>query len=190
MGGMGSGRYGAGYEQGKPCANRFRWLDLKEFKDVLKQDQPARFILGDTIKGKVDPNKHTIHLNGIGTLHLETSPCHYGGVRYYFSCPECAGTCRKLALGMEGLKCRKCYDMNYYSQQHTKTDPYYYMWQMEAICKRIDPSYSQDSGIDMLFPSKPKYMKFRAYDRYYKQFRYYQDKANQVWLEGCRTRLG
>lgn len=51
------------------------------------------------------------------TIHVDTAPCHFGGVRHYFTCPGCQNRRYKLRLGGNGFYCRHCYRLPYYSQQ-------------------------------------------------------------------------
>lgn len=57
-------------------------------------------------------------------IRLQTTPCHYGGVRYWFTCP--AGGCGKrvaiLYLGDKRFACRKCYRLAYRCQREMKHD--------------------------------------------------------------------
>lgn len=51
------------------------------------------------------------------TIHVEAAPCHFGGVRHYFTCPGCQNRRYKLRLGGNGFYCRHCYRLPYYSQE-------------------------------------------------------------------------
>ncbi|MCX2979746.1 hypothetical protein EYC98_02585 [Halieaceae bacterium IMCC14734] len=51
------------------------------------------------------------------TIHVVAAPCHYGGVRHYFTCPSCQNRRYRLRLGASGFYCRHCYRLPYYSQQ-------------------------------------------------------------------------
>lgn len=50
-------------------------------------------------------------------IPVEAASCHFGGNRYYFSCPGCDKRRYKLRLGGNGFYCRQCYGLPYYSQQ-------------------------------------------------------------------------
>ena len=45
------------------------------------------------------------------------SACHFGGVRYYFSCPRCFRKVCKLRFASTGFYCRQCNQLPYYTQQ-------------------------------------------------------------------------
>lgn len=51
------------------------------------------------------------------TIHVEAAPCHFGGNRYYLTCPGCQNRRYKLRLGSDGFYCRQCYQLPYYSQE-------------------------------------------------------------------------
>ncbi len=53
---------------------------------------------------------------------LETTPCYFGGVRYWFSCPSCYGRVGVLYLppGNINFKCRHCYDLSYHSRNRCR----------------------------------------------------------------------
>jgi hypothetical protein len=55
-------------------------------------------------------------------INLTTTPCRYGGVRYWFSCPRCKRRCGCLYLPLTQSNstrfyCRKCHDLTYTSSQ-------------------------------------------------------------------------
>jgi len=56
------------------------------------------------------------------TITLDYTPCHYGGQRAWFECPNCWRRCARLSLGSSGFYCRKCYRLPYYTQQRGEID--------------------------------------------------------------------
>jgi hypothetical protein len=52
------------------------------------------------------------------SIGLTTTPCHLGGKRYWFSCPQCGRRVGKLYLVGVGtyFNCRECYDLTYESR--------------------------------------------------------------------------
>ncbi|MCK4856508.1 MAG: hypothetical protein KAT58_00920 [candidate division Zixibacteria bacterium] len=62
------------------------------------------------------------------TVPLETTPCNFGGVRYWFTCPLYRGGTfcgRRVANlykppGAKYFGCRHCYDLSYKSRQMTR----------------------------------------------------------------------
>lgn len=66
-------------------------------------------------------------------VELETTPCNYGGQRYWFTCPltkngvYCGRRVAKLYLppGAKYFGCRHCHDLSYKSRQETKGSFYW-----------------------------------------------------------------
>jgi hypothetical protein len=52
-------------------------------------------------------------------VRLLTTPCHYGGVRWWFECSGCRRRVGKLYIPPQGgrFACRHCYDLSYTSAQ-------------------------------------------------------------------------
>lgn len=59
------------------------------------------------------------------SIRLVTTPCHFGGLRWWFICPlvvsgvACGGRVRKLYLPGRYFGCRKCLDLTYRSTQES-----------------------------------------------------------------------
>ena len=56
-------------------------------------------------------------------VHLDTTPCNFGGKRWWFKCPHCWRRCQFLYLPPGGnyFLCRLCHNLTYESQQEGKT---------------------------------------------------------------------
>lgn len=74
--------------------------------------QPNKLILSYESKGK----------NYSYSVPISTTPCNYGGVRYWFNCPQCTKRVAKLYLKHSMFYCRSCHALNYATQQDTKLD--------------------------------------------------------------------
>lgn len=48
------------------------------------------------------------------TVLIYAKPCHFGGQRLYFVCPECGRLCWSIYL-KQSVKCRKCHKLTYKS---------------------------------------------------------------------------
>ncbi len=57
-------------------------------------------------------------------VKLQTTSCHYGGMRYWFTCPAvgCGKRVAKLYLGDKYFACRHCYRLAYSCQRETTDD--------------------------------------------------------------------
>lgn len=194
MGGLGSGRYGAGYSKGKECVENKQIVSIGVFSESLNTTYESLFTIhspSDIYKvigsGTVNPVEKYIQFhfsNLVIRIYVDKTPCHFGGDRYWFVCPSCSRKCSKVYIDKIGLACRKCCDLNYFSQQHTKTDSYYYQRKAEQVARKIDRDYKYN-GIHPIFPPKPKYMKWSAYGKLYRQFHDSSERSYQVWLQGA-----
>ena len=57
-----------------------------------------------------------------GQLSLTTTPCNYGGDRYWFVCPSCQRKSAKLYFHHKAFQCRCCCALPYKSQNETPSD--------------------------------------------------------------------
>ncbi|SOC39064.1 hypothetical protein [Ureibacillus acetophenoni] len=193
MGGVGSGRYGAGYVKSKDIVENRLTFSIrffsKAFNDTglssftLHSPTNSRKVLGS---GIVNPDEMYISLSYSNLelrIYVDQTPCHYGGVRYWFICSSCGRRSSKLYGDNIGLACRTCCNLNYYSQQHTKTDSYYYQRKAEQVARKIDKEYKYN--LNRPFPAKPKYMKWIAYQKLWCKFKKYSELSFQYWLRGA-----
>ena len=107
---------------------------------------------------------------------LHHKPNGYGGGQTFFLCPACGMRARFLYFnGKSSLfKCRKCSQLNYRSQQETRSGSmYYYDKGMALVEKHLDtwPKIRPDgfSFCDWI-PDRPRYMHLTTYRRYLKRF--------------------
>lgn len=118
-------------------------------------------------------------------IQVTTTPCNYGGVRYWFICGSCYERVGVLYFTGKCWECRKCGNLVYLSQQGTKTDFWYWYFKAFNVARKIDKDFWID-GFDFLFrylylfPSKPKYMKWNKYNRLREQFNGYAERGNAI----------
>jgi len=53
-------------------------------------------------------------------INIVAMPCHFGGVRYFFKCPDCDCRCFKIYMARTHFKCRKCHNLTYTSNNASK----------------------------------------------------------------------
>lgn len=94
-------------------------------------------------------------------VRLETTACHYGGVRYGFICPAvgCGRRVAVLYLGNKLFACRHCYQLVYRSQRETKSDRAY------RGAGKIRRTLACSLGIFNPPGDKPKGMHWKTYCR-------------------------
>lgn len=105
-------------------------------------------------------------------VRLQTTPCHYGGVRYWFTCPAvgCGRRVAILYLGGKYFACRDCYQLAYQSQREDKGD------RGHRGANKIRTKLGWPVGIANPPEGKPKGMHWRTYNRLMlKQLRYAND---------------
>lgn len=118
-------------------------------------------------------------------IQVTTTPCNYGGVRYWFICGSCYEKVGVLYFTGKCWECRKCGNLVYSSQQGTKTDIWYWYFKAFNVARKIDKEFWID-GFDFLFrylylfPSKPKYMKWSKYNKLREQFNEYAEHGNAI----------
>ncbi len=81
-------------------------------------------------------------------LEWEATPCNYGGLRYWFLCPNCRSRRRILYLPFYAkyFACRACYNLTYESQQEGRnqwTALFRVMREMPAIERKLRRARSQ-----------------------------------------------
>ena len=89
-----------------------------------------------------------------------STPCHYGGSRPWFLCPNCGRRAGKLYLPLGGrhFLCRRCYDLGYESQWE---EPW---WRAKRRARKLWQRLGGDPDDDLI-PPRPKGMHWRTYER-------------------------
>lgn len=115
-------------------------------------------------------------------VRLQTTPCHYGGVRYWFTCPEvgCGKRVAKLYLGDKYFACRHCYGLAYSSQRETPDD------RATRSAEKIRAKLDWEPGILNRNGSKPKGMHWKTYCSLIAAYEGYSNLA----LLGIAAKLG
>ena len=118
-------------------------------------------------------------------ISLTRTPCHYGGSRAWFECPDCSRPCARLYFHRSSFRCRKCHGLRYRSQLDARVE------RPRLIAQRIRRSLGGSANLALVFPPKPPRMRWRTYyrvrekgERY--EARYYATLA--AWVEGLRQR--
>ena len=72
-------------------------------------------------------------------VNLDITPCHFGGIRYWFKCPGCN---RRVAILYSGgiYACRRCKNLCYHSQKenNNKRPPMYREFYLECKIERLE----------------------------------------------------
>lgn len=89
-------------------------------------------------------------------VRVLTSPCHFGGVRAWWSCPKCSSRVAILYAGKR-FACRKCHELTYTSQKASQHD------RTIAMAERIRTRLRWQPGIVNGTGPKPKGMHWSTY---------------------------
>lgn len=129
---------------------------------------------------------------GSQLVGVTTTPCNYGGVRYWFKCPRCRGRCGVLYSrhGMTEWRCHKCYQIIYESQED-KAKKLPFMIYYDKACAtagKVMPHFfvtwqELSKRYFLLFPDKPKGMHVRTYIRLMEEYWAYAEAMNEA-LQG------
>ena len=116
------------------------------------------------------------------TLPVTSIPCRFGGRRYYWQCPRCGRRCEGLVLANGGRSwgCRQCLRLRYVCQG---LDPHYRMQ------RRAQKIYARLDG-DGEFLQKPKWMRWRTFNRLADQANAMDAAADQAFAVRCLMRFG
>lgn len=115
-------------------------------------------------------------------VRLQTTACHYGGLRYWFTCPAavCGRRVAVLYLGSKIFACRHCYQLVYKSQRETPDD------RAARRADKIRDKLHWQRGILNLPGRKPKGMHWKTYYRLRAEHDNYTNQA----LMGMAAKLG
>lgn len=140
---------------------------------------------GQTIT--IDLNSLTVTY-GFQQLDLASISGTFGGVRYFFLCPDCGRQCRKLFKQYFYFSCGTCQKVHKNTLNRSKTDCQYYFNLAFKEARKIDPSYYPKKGyVDYdNFPSRPKRMRVKTYYKHRIKFIDYLDKGVKYWLGGLK----
>lgn len=105
-------------------------------------------------------------------VKLTTTPCNFGGVRYWFLCPKCIKRVRCLYGGKYFL-CRNCHDLSYDSCNETK-GRFYFVGKMMDKAEAAEELYN-DTRWQTHYDGRPT-KRFLKYLRLSGQSREFGDK--------------
>ncbi|MFM1988274.1 MAG: hypothetical protein RJA99_1231 [Pseudomonadota bacterium] len=133
-------RYGAGRPAFRPCAAHYMSIDVRRLAREGLLSRPGwsgwtwsqdgerigsiglrvnpglsvTFEFNQTRQGKSRPVS--------ATAWLESTPCAFGGRRWWWRCPNCSRRCARLFIVTGGLGCLSCLRMVHLSQRMTPID--------------------------------------------------------------------
>ena len=111
-------------------------------------------------------------------INLLTTPCNYGGKRYWLQCPYCFNRVGVLALGGSLFACRRCYKVPYASQQESRPDRINRA-QRKLAARMFE---DEDRGI------KKKGLHWKTFERLLHEHDRLENAFNNEMLEYCLSR--
>lgn len=180
-------------------------LEVKEHIAVLQDGrytgsgQSGPGIVGFTVErgetgwivrldGTSDGHVHTPVLNA--TFSLQSTRPHYGGQRWWFTCPQCGGRCRKVYCppGQTAFGCRACLGLSYRLRQAQKsTGRALRISRLKATLG----AYGYDTAPAAPTPQRPKGMRWKTYARLLGKLRAVERRfweAEQEWLDNLKKK--
>lgn len=113
-------------------------------------------------------------------VHIERTPCHYGGTRPWWLCPWCGRRVAVLYSAGKHFACRHCYRLAYSCQSETPDD------RAARRADRIRRRLGWEPGILNGEGGKPKGMRWRTFERLYAEHETFVGES----LTGAARRLG
>jgi len=175
LGGLGSGRHSG---SGKDTTSHFCALDVRHLqREKLLEPgcsftwqwyRAAQVIASIQVRSEGDAVRLAYERRGASEswksevcwVNLEWTPCHYGGRRGWFRCPGVGCGRRVAILYCRGIfVCRQCHNLSYQSQHEQAQD------RALARVQKIRVQLGGHAHLDDPFPSKPKWMHWRTYQR-------------------------
>ena len=115
--------------------------------------------------------------------NLTTTRPHYGGRRWWFVCPRAGRRTTKLFLPSGGWHfwSRQAYGLGYACQRETRADR---LMRKARKLHRALGGHGEEIG-DGIAPPKPKWMRWRTYERKVGAWRAADERADGAWTEGA-----
>ena len=127
------------------------------------------------------------HSNGQNysySVPISTTPCNYGGVRYWFNCPNCHKRVAKLYFKQSMFYCRSCHALNYATQQDNKLDSTRLV--MYRIRNKLDWEYDT-AWMQQWKKLKPKGMHYSTFNRLVEKHDRLEKKAEQYCIASYKA---
>lgn len=123
------------------------------------------------------------------TVSLETTPCRFGGVRWWWVCPATGRRCATLYLPNGGdlflSRGRGGYRLGYASQNQDALNRSH--GRLRRLHRRLGGTYAH---FDQPLPERPKWMRWRTYHRLWADWEAATEKHDAIWMEGSERLLG
>jgi hypothetical protein len=197
------GGYGSGRHSNNPAASQVKRVDIRYMRKQGLLKPAAKGLLSWTSDDKPTENVgyriqgNTLFLDyNVSarsgewdtvclTVPMVSTPCRYGGRRYYFRCPDqnCNRRCEVLYSKSKYFLCRKCCRYLYSSQLDDRIDR-----RRDARAKVGKQIFENFDGT--LGWLKKKGMHQKTFDRGYTRFRKLDELWNREFIKRSNALLG
>lgn len=119
------------------------------------------------------------------TLELSRVRSGFGGTRAFWLCPRCGRRARFLYFQGQDFQCRECAQLNYRSQQRTKSSLNHYEDGLRLAVDKLQwrpPIDVVPMDFPHVTPGRPRYMHQTTYRRYLARYRRYQKQYQRASL--------
>jgi hypothetical protein len=89
-------------------------------------------------------------------IEIDSTPCNYGGWRYWFCCPGCRRRCAVLYI-KHHVRCRICHGLIFESQSQHDFD------RRVSQARKRRTKLGGKASLEADFPPKPKHMRWKTY---------------------------
>lgn len=115
-------------------------------------------------------------------LVIDRTPCHFGGSRKWFICPDCQRRCAVVyGVSRRGsFACRTCQRLGYRSESESVIDR---CWRAQ---RKLEAKLAEDGN-------RPKWMRQRTFERINQKWDALEERKDAAWIVGLAsmmTRLG
>jgi hypothetical protein len=121
-------------------------------------------------------------------VNLETTPCRFGGVRWWWVCPATGRRCAALYLPNGGHLFlsggRGAYRLAYASQNEDAMGRSH--GRLRRMHRRLGGAYTH---ADDVLPRRPKWMRQRTYERAWAEWEGAMERHEAIWMEGVERML-
>jgi hypothetical protein len=154
--------------------------------DIAVQLAPGPAPVADaTLRYSAD---HADHPTGrrVQRVAVATVPCHFGGVRWHWICPETGRNVRYLYLPNGGTRflSRGAYKLRWASTCATALEKSH--MRLARLAAKLGAEYQ---GFTREPPPKPKWMRWATYDRLAAEWEAAAGRHDTAWLAGARRTL-
>ena len=126
----------------------------------------------------------------IQRVSLTSTPCHFGGVRYWFLCSQCGRRVGKLYIpaGSQSLvwRCRHCLHLTY-EQRRARRNSEYLEWRADRLLNRYKITRTTQEKKDYL--QRPKSMRYVVFQQVTDRYNGLIDRANSLFLSSLRSQM-